>query len=67
MKTIVIDVANQSSANLFLELARKLKYSARILSKQEKEDTALLAIMEQRKKEETVPVSESLKILRKIK
>lgn len=66
MKTIVINVENNSAAKLFLELAKRLKFPAHILNKQEKEDVALLAIMEERKKEAAVPVSETLKLLKKI-
>lgn len=67
MKTIVINAVSDSSAKLFLELAKQLKMAARILSKQEKEDTALLAIMEQRKKETLHPIEDTLTLLKKIK
>ena len=57
MKTLVINVDNDSSAKLLIDLAKKLHFKARILSDQQKEDAGLLAMMEERKKEKTVPVN----------
>lgn len=67
MKTLVINVDSDSSARLLIELAKKLHFKARILSDQQKEDAGLLAMMEERKKEKTTPVTKTLDILRKIK
>ena len=66
MKTVVIN-ADDSSAKIFLELARKLKFKALILNEEAKEDAVLLSIMQQRKHEELTPVSKTYEILRKAK
>ena len=49
MSTIVINVDDKSSAKLFLDLARKLECKARVLTEEQKEDIALLSMMEERK------------------
>ncbi len=67
MKTIVIDVESNSSAKFLMELAKKLNFTARVLSKNEKEDAALLAVMLKRKSEPGKPVTEAMKALKKIK
>jgi hypothetical protein len=66
MRTLVIDVDTDSSAKLFVELAKKLHFKARILSDEKKEDAGLLAMMAERKEDEAVPVSKTYDILRKI-
>lgn len=66
MKTLIIN-ADDSSAKIFMELARKLNFKARILSKEEKEDAALLALMNERMNDEVVPVSKTYEILGKVK
>ncbi len=67
MSTIVINVDDKSSAKLFLDLAKKLRFKARILTDQQKEDWALLAMMASRDKEPALPVESALDILSKIK
>jgi hypothetical protein len=67
MSTIVINVDDKSSAKLFLDLAKKLNFKARILTNQQKEDWALLAMMESRDKEHALPVESALDILSRIK
>ena len=67
MSTIVIDVDDKSSANLFLALARKLNFKARLLTDTQKEDFALLAMMEERNNEPSLQIESSLNILRKVK
>jgi hypothetical protein len=67
MSTIVINVDDKSSAKLFLDLARKLHFKAKVLTDAQKEDWALLSMMESRSKEPSLPVDSSLDILRKIK
>ena len=67
MSTIVINVDDKSSAKLFLDLAKKLRFKARILTDQQKEDWALLAMMESRDKEPVMLVESALDILSKIK
>ena len=67
MRTVVINVDTPSSAKLLLELAKKLNFKARLLSDSQKEDIALLSIMESRKEEQTLPVSKAYEILKKVK
>lgn len=67
MKTLMINVDNDSSLKLLLELAKKLHFKTRVLSEEEKEDAGLLAMMEERKNEVTVPASKIYEQLRKIK
>ncbi len=67
MSTIIIDVDNKSSAKLFLDLAKKMHFKAKVLTDEQKEDLALLSIMEERKNEVSLPVEGTLEILRKIK
>ena len=67
MSTIVINVDDKSSAKLFLDLAKKLRFKATILTDQQKEDWALLAMMESRDKEPARPVESALDILSRIK
>ncbi len=66
MSTIVINVDDKSSAKLFLNLARKLHFKASVLTFQQKEEWALLAMMNARDKEPELPVESTLDILRKI-
>lgn len=67
MNTIVINVDDKSSAKLFLDLARKLHFKARLLTEEQKEDVALLSIMEERSGEPALPIESALKILNKKK
>ena len=57
MKTLMINVDNDSSVKLFLQLAKKLHFKARVLSEEQKEDVGLLAMMEERKNDEKIPIS----------
>jgi hypothetical protein len=67
MSTIVINVDDTSSVKLFLELARKLNFKARVLTEKQKEDFALLSMMEERSQEPSMPVDSTFKILSKAK
>lgn len=67
MSTIVINVDDSSSAKLFLDLARKLHFEAKVLSDAQKEDWALLSMMGSRKDEPSVPIGDTLDILKKVK
>ncbi len=64
MKTIVINVDEKSSAKLFLDLAKKMHFKARVLTDRQKEEWALLAMMNAREKEPELPVESVLDILR---
>ena len=45
MDTILINVDDKSSVKLFMELAKKLHFKARVLSEEQKEDWALLSMV----------------------
>jgi hypothetical protein len=63
MSTIAINVDDKSSAKLFLDLAKKLRFKARVLTEQQKKDWELLSMMEERSKEPALPLENTLKIL----
>lgn len=65
MSTIVIDVDDKSSVKLFLELAKKMQFKAKVLTETQKEDMGLLALMNERSEEKTLSVDSALSILRK--
>jgi len=67
MKTLVISVDSESSVKLLMQLAKKLRFKARVLSAEDKEDAGLLAMMEEAKRDEKVPASQIYAKLRKIK
>jgi len=67
MKTLVINIDDDSSVKLFLGLAKKLRFNARVLSDEQKEDIALLNMMNKRGKEEPLPVKSTYAILKKVK
>ncbi len=67
MDTILINVDDKSSVKLFMELAKKLHFKARVLSEEQKEDWALLSMMDERSNEPGLPVDSTLEILGKIK
>ena len=67
MKTLVINIDDESSVKLFLQLAKKFRFNARVLSEEQKEDMALLTMMKERSKEEPLPVKSAYSILKKVK
>jgi len=67
MSTVVIDVDDKSSAKLFLELAKKMHFKAKIVTDLQKEDWALLSMMKERANEPAIPIETALNILRKKK
>lgn len=67
MSTILIDIDDKSSVKLFLDLAKKLSFKARVLTEAQKEDFALLAMIEERNNEPTLPIDGTLAILNKKK
>jgi hypothetical protein len=67
MKTLVINIDDESSVKLFLDLAKKFRFPAHVLSEEQKEEMALLTMMKERSKEEPLPVKSAYAILKKIK
>ena len=67
MSTVVIDIDDKSSVKLFMELAKKMHFKARVLTETQKEDAGLLTMMNERVDEEPLSVDSALSILRKQK
>lgn len=67
MKTLVIKVDNNSSMKLFLDLAKKLHFKTRVLNETQKEDIALLSMMNERSGEQALPVQSAISNLKKVK
>jgi len=67
MSTIVINANDRSSVKLFLDLAKKLNFKARVLTEKQNENLALLTMMEERSPEESLPIESALNILAKVK
>lgn len=67
MSTIVIDIDDKSSVKLFMELAKKLHFKAKVLTDAQKEDWALLQMMEKREGEQLMPIESALSLLSEIK
>ena len=63
MSTIVIDIDDKSSVKLFMDLAKKLHFKAKVLTDAQKEDWALLHMMEKREGEQLMPIESALGIL----
>ena len=67
MSTIVINANDRSSVKLFLDLAKKLNFKARVLTDEQNENLALLTMMEERSSEESLPIESALNILENVK
>ena len=67
MSTVVIDIDDKSSVKLFMELAKKMHFKARVLTETQKEDAGLLTLINERIDEEPLSVDSALSILRKQK
>ena len=67
MSTIVINANDRSSVKLFLDLAKKLNFKARVLTDEQNENLALLTMMEERSSEESLPIECALNILAIVK
>lgn len=67
MKTLVINIDDDSSVKLFLELAKKFRFNAHVLNEEQREDMALLTAMKARSKEEPLPVKSAYSILKRVK
>lgn len=67
MSTVVINIDDNSSVKLFLELAKKLHFKAHVLTEAQREEIGLVTLMKQRSKEPSLPVESAYKILKKVK
>ncbi len=66
MESVVVNIDSKKELRFFLDLVKKMGYKSRLLSQDDKEDSALLALMNERENEETLPIETTLKILKKI-
>lgn len=62
MKTVIVNVPEDKEL-FFLSLLKQYRFKSRVLSDEDKEETALLALMYERVKEEAFPISTSEHIL----
>ena len=65
MKTIIVNIPEEKE-KFFLSLLKEFRFKSRVLTDEEKEDTALLALMYKREKEEALPVETTEQILSNI-
>ena len=63
MSTIVIDIDDKSSVKLFMDLAQKMHFKVKVLTEAQKEDWALLQMMEKREGEQLLTIESALSIL----
>jgi len=62
MKTVIVNIPEEKEM-FFLSLLKEFRFKTRVLTNEDKEDIALLAIMLQREKEEALPVETTGQIL----
>lgn len=65
MKTIIVNIPEEKEM-FFLSLLKEFRFKSRVLTDEDKEDTALLALMFEREKEETLPIETTEQILTNI-
>lgn len=65
MKTIIVNIPEEKEM-FFLSLLKEFRFKSRVLTDEDKEDTALLALMFEREKEETFPIETTEQILTNI-
>jgi len=62
MKTVIVNVPEDKEL-FFLALLKEYRFKSRVLSDEDKEETAFLTLMYQREKEEAYPISTTEHIL----
>jgi len=65
MKTIIVNIPEEKET-FFLSLLKEFRYKSRVLSDEDKEDTALLSLMYERENEETFDIGTTVQILNNI-
>ena len=63
METIIVNVDTKKELQFFIQLINKMGYASKILNEEEKEDIALLTIMQKRKGEKNIPIQTTYKKL----
>ena len=66
MESVLVKIDSKKEFRFFIEFIKKMGYQSKVLSGEEKEDIALLKMMALRKKEETLPVKTTHRILDKL-
>jgi len=66
MESILVNIDSKKDMKFFLDLVKRMGYNSRILSNEDKEDTALLALMNERECEESLPIETTQNILNNI-
>ena len=63
MESIIVNIDSKKDVKFFLDLVKKMGFRSRLLSQDEKEDNALLSLMNERENEETVPIEITERLL----
>ena len=63
MKTLVVNIENESTLNILSALVKELGLNSHILSEKKKEDIALMRAIDEGMKSQKLPVSSSYRIL----
>jgi len=66
MESILVNIDSKKDANFFLDLVKKMGFNSRLLSQEDKEDHALLLLMNERADEVTLPIENTIQILNNI-
>ena len=62
MKTVIVNIP-ENKEKFFLSLMKEFRFKSHVLSDEDKEDNALLKLMYEREKEESLSVETTEKIL----
>jgi hypothetical protein len=65
MKTVIVNIPEEKEM-FFLSLLKEFRFKTRVLTNEDKEDTALLMLMLERENEEAFPVETTEQILNNI-
>ena len=66
MESVLVNIGSKEDVKFFLNLVKKMGYNSRVLKLEDKEDSALLALMYERENEETLPIETTEQILKSI-
>jgi hypothetical protein len=62
MKTVIVNIP-ENKETFFMSLLKEFRYKSRILTEEEREDSALLSLMYERENEESFPIETTAQIL----
>jgi len=65
MKTVIVNIPEKKE-DFFLSLLKEFHFKSKVLSEEDKEDSALLALMNEREDEVALPVETTERILKHI-